>query len=150
MSLWTPSGEHPVNRAQAADSPPPPQADDADGAAPGSVDLDDLDPEERARAEALAAELAEARERLASVPAATVVANHAMGLYELAAIHLGQQPPNLAEAAVAIDAMGGVLDATKGRLGDNEPVLTEALHQLRMAFVQLSSQPETDEAEAEQ
>ena len=46
------------------------------------------------------AEMAQARAEIASTPAAVVVANHAMGLYELAAIHLSQQPPNLAEAGV--------------------------------------------------
>ena len=136
MSLWTPDGEHPVDR----DPAPSTEAPDATGQA-RDFDLESLSPEERAQAEALAAELAEARERLASIPAATVVANHAMGLYELAAIHLGQQPPQLAEASLAIDAMSGVLDATPGRLGENEPVLKEAMHQLQMAFVQLSSPP---------
>ncbi len=140
MSLWTPSGEHPVNRDPQPEEPAQPEPGEAPGSIPGQGDLDDLDPEERARAEALAAQLAEARERLASVPAATVVANHAMGLYELAAIHLGHQPPKLTEARVAIDAMHGMLEATKGLLGEDEPVLTEALHQLRMAFVQLGQQ----------
>ena len=140
MSLWTPDGEHPV------DPNPSPAADPSDQTGSGEFDLDALDPEERARAEALAAELADARNRLAEVPAATVVANHAMGLYELAAIHLGQQPPQLAEASVAIDAMAGMLDATPGRLGENEAVLKEAIHQLRMAYVQLSSG--SDEAKA--
>ncbi len=63
------------------------------------------------------AELDEARRRLADVPAAQVVANHAMGLFELAAIHLSQQPPDLGEAALAIDAMAAVVDAVGDRLG---------------------------------
>ena len=58
----------------------------------------------------------EARRRLADVPAAQVVANHAMGLFELAAIHLSQQPPDLGEAALAIDAMAAVVDAVGDRL----------------------------------
>ncbi len=140
MSLWTPSGEHPVGRDRPSDTSAPSEAGEAPEEPLGPTSLDDLDPEDRARAEALAAELSEARERLASMPAATVVANHAMGLYELAAIHLGQQPPDLAEASLAIDAMGGLLDATTGRLDENEAVLKEAMHQLKMAFVQLSSQ----------
>ena len=71
------------------------------------------------------------------MPAGQVVANHVMGLYELAAIHLSSQPPNLAEGRVAIDAMAGVVEALEGRLGENEPVLRDALAQLRLAFVQL-------------
>jgi hypothetical protein len=45
-------------------------------------------------AEALEA-VAEARRRLAEVPASIVVANHAMGLFELAAIHLSVEPVRL-------------------------------------------------------
>ena len=73
------------------------------------------------------------------MPAAVVVANHAMGLYELAAIHLSQQPPNKAEAKVAIDAFGALVEALQGRLGSDEPVLVDALSQLRLAFVQVAA-----------
>ena len=55
---------------------------------------------------ALRAEINEARQRLASVPAAQVVANHAMGLFELAAIHLSQTPPKLSEATLATTTDG--------------------------------------------
>lgn len=124
-----------------------PAAEDAVSEVPGAEDavaaemralLDELSPEEREQAEAMARELAEARARIAGVPAATVVANHAMGLYELAAIHLGATPPELTEAKVAIDAMGGLVEALPGRLGEHEATLRDALHQLRLAFVQLS------------
>jgi hypothetical protein len=87
----------------------------------------------------MAHELAEARVRLMDTPAGEVVANHAMGLYELAAIHLGAQPPSIDEAKVAIDAMTGIVTQLPGRLGDNETVLREALQQLQLAFVQLSN-----------
>ena len=40
--------------------------------------------------------MAEARARLADVPAEVVITNHVMGLYELAAIHLSATPPDLA------------------------------------------------------
>jgi hypothetical protein len=96
----------------------------------GADDPDDL-------AESLAGEMAAARARLAQVPAATVVANHAMGLYELAAIHLSQEPPNFGEATIAIDAMAALIDRLPGRLGDDEATLRESLSQLRMAFVVL-------------
>ena len=89
---------------------------------------------------AMAAEMDAVRQQLASVPAAVVVANHAMGLYELAAIHLSADPPAFGEAQVAIDAMGAIVEGLKGRLGDNETVLVDALGQLRLAFVQLKQQ----------
>ena len=139
MSLWTPGGEHEVPRNQ----PSGPAAQGLPDEIEDLSDLpgyDELTPEQQAQAQAMARELAEARERIAQTPAAEVVANHAMGLYELAAIHLGSQPPALDEAKVAIDAMTGIVGAIPGRLGDNEAVLREALQQLQLAYVQLSNQ----------
>lgn len=133
-SLWTPGGEHPVDRdrgAQERGGRPAP------GPPPG---LEELSPEEQERAMAMAEQLAEAQRRLAEVLAAVVVANHVMGLFELGAIHLNQQPPDLAEARLAIDAMGAVLDGLRGRLGEDEPTLRAALDQIRLAYVQLQSQ----------
>jgi len=137
MSLWTPDGEHEVPRDQQPAAAP--AAEDA-GGIPGAPSLDDLSPEERAQAEAMAAELAEARARLAETPSSMVVANHAMGLYELAAIHLSNTPPNLSEAKVAIDAMAAIVDALPGRLGEHEETLQAARSQIQMAFVELSNQ----------
>ena len=101
-------------------------------------DPDDDDPDDdRERAEALAREMAAARQRIAQVPAATVIVNHAMGLYELAAIHLMQDPPNFNDATLAIDAVAALIDRLPGRLGDEETTLREALSQLRLDFVRL-------------
>ena len=122
-SLWTPDGEHPVDPTE--DTP----------AAPAEPLAEDLGPEERERVEAMAREMAAVREQLASVPAAVVVANHLMGLYELGTIHLSQQPPNLGEASVAIDALGAVVDKLPGRLGEAESTMRDALNQIRLAYV---------------
>jgi hypothetical protein len=123
--LWTPGGEH-----RLPDDPDPAAADD------GEEGFDDLTEAE------LRAELDEARRRLAEVPAAQVVANHAMGLFELGAIHLSRQPPDLAESSVAIDAMAAVVDAVGDRLGPNAGVLRDALAQIQLAFVQVRNQEE--------
>jgi hypothetical protein len=126
-SLWTPGGEVPV---------PP----GSPSARTDSDELDELDPEELAETEAaIMAEMEKARAQLASVPAADVVANHVMGLYELAAIHLLQQPPQLADASVAIDAMGSVVESLEGRLGQHEGTCRDALAQIRLAFVQVKA-----------
>jgi hypothetical protein len=85
------------------------------------------------------AALDDARRRVAKTPAAEVVANHAMGLFELAAIHLGTDPPHLTDAAVAIDALAALVDGLGDRLGENAHVLRDALAQIRLAFVQVSS-----------
>ena len=81
--------------------------------------------------------MAELQEQLANTPAEVVVANHAFGLFELAALHLSLQPPNLEEARTAIDALGALVEGMTGRLGDNEPELVQGLAQLRLAFVQI-------------
>jgi len=101
-----------------------------------------LSPEQQAEAAELAAEMQDVRNQLAQVPAAVVIANHAMGCYELAAIHLSSQPPALEEAQLAIDAFGALLDVTKGRLGPDEVTLSDALAQIRLAFVQVKASQE--------
>jgi hypothetical protein len=143
-TLWTPGGEVPVGdrRSEAGPASHDTPAADAGAAAHEEFDLDSLSPEEREQAEQYIRELAESRERLKAVPASVVVANHAMGLYELAALHLSSQPANFAEGAVAIDALGALLDGMKGRLGEAEPTLQDALSQIRMAFVQLKNRPQ--------
>ena len=125
-SLWTPGGERPVRREPEPQAPSPP-AGGGDGDDDG-----DLDPE-------TAAQMAELAEELARTPAAVVVANHCFGLFELAALHLSQQPPQLDQATVAIDALGAVVEALKGRLGENEEPLHDGLAQLRLAYVQIKA-----------
>lgn len=131
MSLWTPGGEH-------RPEPDPPASQPADGV----PSMEDLSPEERAQLEAMQAEMAEVREQLLAAPASVVVANHAMGIYELAAIHLTAEPPNLSEATLAIDALGSLVDGLQGRLGEAEPTLREALGQLRAAYVEVKARTE--------
>ncbi len=81
--------------------------------------------------------LAEARQRLAEVPAEVVIVNHAMGLYELAAIHLTSSPANLDQAAVSIDALACLVEGLGDRLGPDHVVLADALSNIRLAFVQI-------------
>ena len=131
-TLWTPGGEHSVSPEE---SPPEAHADA------------DLSPEERDRAEALAQEMAAVQEQLADTPAEVIVSTHLMGLFELGAIHLSQEPPNLSQAALAIDAMGAVVDRLQGRLGENEETLRGALNQIRLAYVgiqQAAQAPDDD------
>ena len=87
--------------------------------------------------EAIQNEYAQARQRLAEVPASVVIVNHAMGMYELAAIHLSAEPPNLPEAALAIDAVGCIVEGLDDRLGPDVATLRDALAQIRLAFVQI-------------
>jgi hypothetical protein len=120
MSLWTPDGERPVGRA------------DADPAAdPAGSGMADLSPEDRAQLE-------QVRQELLAAPASVVVANHAMGIYELAAIHLTAPEPKLSEAVLAIDGLQALVDGLTGRLGEAEPTLKEALGQLKAAYLEVA------------
>lgn len=127
-SLWTPGGERPVGGGPSS----PPGGDDGQRR-PGPG------PEHPETEEELEARMAELRQKLAETPAAVVVANHCFGLFELAALHLSLQPPQLAEAQVAIDALGAVVEGVAGRLGPEEDHLREGLAQLRLAYVQLKA-----------
>ena len=92
-----------------------------------------FDPIELAEMEA---QLREAQEQLTSVPAAEIVQNHMMGLFELAALHLRREPPDLAEARLPIDALGLIVE----NLGDQLPAgdtLMGALQQIRLAYVEI-------------
>ena len=88
-------------------------------------------PEERAEAERL---LERVRREIAGTPAAEIVGNHAVGLWQLALIHLGLEQPNLEDARLAIDALGGLLDGTGDRLGERGGALRDALTELRVAL----------------
>ena len=81
--------------------------------------------------------LREAQARLADVPAELVVTNHVMGLYELGAIHLSAEPPDLRGAALAIDAVACLVEGLGDRLGPDTATLRDALANIRLAFVQV-------------
>jgi hypothetical protein len=85
--------------------------------------------------------LAEARRRVAEAPVEDVVTNHAMGLYELAAIHLSSEQPDFAAASLAIDALGALVDGLGDRLGREAPTLRDALANIRLVYVQLKKGP---------
>ncbi len=89
------------------------------------------------------------RQQLAEAPPELVIANHAMGLWELAALHLSQQPPHLPQAQLAIDALAALVDGLQGRLGEDEKSLQDGLAQIRMAFVQIHNAERARQANTE-
>ena len=100
--------------------------------------LDDaLDGETADVIEDAQAAIDEARRRVAEVPAEVVITNHVMGLYELAAIHLSADQPDLASAALAIDAVACLVDGLGDRLGAEAVTMRDALANIRIAFVQI-------------
>jgi hypothetical protein len=144
-TLWTPSGEHPVDPNAAPSAPGVPRQPSADA-------RDDLDRAQYADPDdpAEAAEIEELRRQLAETPADIVVANHCYGLFELAAVYLSQRPPLLPQAQLAIDALGALIEGLAGRLGQTEPQLREALAQIRLGFVQVEAATRAAEASGEQ
>lgn len=82
--------------------------------------------------------IADARARLAETPASVVVANHVVGLYELAAIHLGANPPRLDDARLAIDALAAIVDNLGVRLGQDHDTFKDALANIRLVYVKLT------------
>jgi hypothetical protein len=128
MSLWTPSGEHPVG-----DEPDQPARPDAPGGPPPGVDEAEAD-------------VAELRRQLAAAPPEVVVANHCYGLFELAAVYLSEQPPLLPQAQLAIDALGCMVDGLGDRLGEAQGPLKDALAQIRLAFVELTAAEQARQA----
>ena len=151
-SLWTPSGEHQPSEPQGpgAGGPQGPGGDDPRN--PGIPDnqLDHQGDEREPTAEEVAA-LREVHARLVATPVEDVIANHALGIWQLALVHLGVITPpdvdgtparaNLPAAGLAIDAMAAIVDGLGNRLGVHEPVLRDALTQAQMLFVDLSSDP---------
>lgn len=90
------------------------------------------------------AAMAQARARLAEVPAEVVVVNHVMGLYELAAIHLSAESPDLGAASLAIDAMAALVEGLGDRLGTDAATMRDALTTIRFAFVSLNDRSAPD------
>lgn len=146
MTIWTPSGEHEVPReagdaSGAAESAPrtaPPNqpageaGDRPEGQPTGQPEMD---PQMQQQMEQ---QLAEIRERILQTPIEAMLAQHFVGLYEIAAIHMSAESPNLHSARLAINAMDGILSATEGELGDAEESMQSMLHQLRLAYVSAS------------
>lgn len=142
MSLWTPSGEHPVGERRPTQGPDGPLGRRPAGpAGPGAPPAHAGGREAGAGAGPAIEppDVDELRRQLADAPADVVVANHCYGLFELAAVHLSQSPPRLAQARLAIDAFGLLVDGLGDRLGPAGAELRDALAQVRLAFVQIQA-----------
>jgi hypothetical protein len=128
--LWTPSG---------GDEPRP----NPSTADPGAPDPSTEEPS----AEEVAA-LRELHARLVATPVVDVIVNHALGIWQLALVHLGvvtppdeqgrPAPVDLAAAGLAIDAVAALVDGLGSRLGEHEPVLRDALAQVQMLYVEIA------------
>ena len=129
--LWTPSGDFDPQ------SQPAP-AETADEAVPGMGPGDEA---------LLQEEMARFQAQLAATPAIEVIANHAVGLFELARLQLAlaaegpesvdERRHRVEEARLCCDAFAGVVENVGDRLGEAQGPLNEGLAQLRLAIVQV-------------
>jgi hypothetical protein len=118
--LWTPGGDEPQSQPQTEAEP---SAEEVEA-------------------------LRELHARLKQTPVVDVIVNHAIGIWQLALVHLGvitppeadgrRPPPDLASAGLAIDALAALVDGLGERLGEGEATLREALGQAQMLFVELA------------
>ena len=129
-TIWTPGGEYVPREEPPKEPTAPPSAPPGQGREPTEAEVQ--------------AALAEARQVL-HTPVIEHIGGHAMAMFELAALHLereaatgGEEKPDLAEAALAIDAMAALVEGLGEKLHPYQGQLEQALNQLRMAFVQLS------------
>jgi hypothetical protein len=137
-TLWTPDGEHRVTRETEqplSGSPGAPPPAHPSSSAPGPQGAAGPDSDDDSYTEEEMRELARS---LLAAPVEDVIANHCYGLFELAALHLSQQPANLDAARTAVDAMGALVEGLGARLGQHHSVLAEGLAQLRVTWVRIS------------
>ncbi len=143
-SLWTPSGEVPLEPER--DGAPGPGLDP--GGAPGAPPAAAGPPVSE---EELAA-VREVHDQIRSTPAIDVVANHAVQLFELALVYLGVATPpdeqgrvplpDLVGAGLAIDAMAALVDGLGSRFAEHEETLRDALGQIQMLYVRVADELE--------
>ncbi|MEZ5342248.1 MAG: hypothetical protein R2706_12600 [Acidimicrobiales bacterium] len=108
--------------------------------------LASLSPEQRQQAEQMAKDMTAARARLLETEAATIIANHAFGIYELAAIHVTADDPDMTEGRLAIDALEALVSGLSGRLGEAEETLVEALANIKLVYVQRVASLKSEQA----
>jgi hypothetical protein len=134
--LWTPSS---------ADQPEP-SGGDAPGADGGAGSGPGADVEEPSEEEIAA--LRELHARLVATPVVDVIANHALGIWQLALVHLGvitppdehgnPPVPDLAAAGLAIDALTALVEGLGPRWAEHEQVLRDALVQAQRLYVEVA------------
>ncbi len=139
-SLWTPYGEQPVEPDRPGGGPDPAGGPGGPGAPPEGYDEipEDLDPEQ----------MREMLARLAATPVELIVAQFAVQLQELGVLHMslaGERPESLAQAALAIDALGTLVEGLGARLAPNDEPLRQVLQQLRLAYVEVANGPPAGE-----
>jgi hypothetical protein len=82
---------------------------------------------------------------LKSTPVETILANHIFVLFQVAALRLGETPPDLAGAQLVIDTVSAMISAAGPRLGEHAELYRSALAEVQQAFVRAASPPSSPE-----
>ena len=129
-TLWTPCGEHPVerNRSDAA-----PRAS-ARGRTPRRT-RSPCPPRSRRLSRTTPARWTRCGASSWTCRRAWSWASHVLRFFELAGLYLSQSPPRTDDARLAIDALAAVVERLGSRLGEAEAPIRQALHQAQLAFV---------------
>lgn len=160
-SLWTPDGERPIAPSSPRSGPDTPESGtggqgvasgDTETSGEGSthvsealrsaasqlgIDLDSMTSDDIAQLETEMAEMMRARQEMAQTPAADMVANHMMRLFDLTLIYLEAEPPRFTDATTVIESFRAILDHAGDRLGSHAQLLRDTLNQMQMVFVQV-------------
>ncbi len=84
----------------------------------------------------MAKEMADARAQILEADPTAIIANHAFGIYEFAMLHITANDPDMKAARLAVDSLGFLVEGLRGRLDEAEAPLNEALHGVRLLFVE--------------
>jgi hypothetical protein len=80
---------------------------------------------------------------LHSTPVETILGNHLFVLLQVAALRLGDVPPDLAAAQLVIDTVAAMLSAGGDRLGEHVELYRSALAEMQQAYVRAVSAPKS-------
>ncbi|MGC2484638.1 MAG: hypothetical protein WA359_00130 [Acidimicrobiales bacterium] len=78
---------------------------------------------------------------LKSTPVEMILANHLFVLFQVAALRLGETPPDLAGAQLVIDTVAAMIGAAGDRLGEHADLYRNALAEVQQAYVRAKSAP---------
>ena len=76
---------------------------------------------------------------LHSTPVETILGNHLFVLLQVAALRLGDTPPDLAWAQLVIDIVSAMLNAARDRLGEHVELYRSALAEMQQAYVRAAN-----------
>jgi hypothetical protein len=78
---------------------------------------------------------------LKSTPVEMILGNHLFVLFQVAALRLGETPPDLAGAQLVIDTVAAMIAAAGERLGEHADLYRSALAEVQQAYVRAATLP---------